>query len=68
MINAIPTLSAEHVMPRRPRVVTGNYVYHVLNRASRRDRVFETEQDYLSFLKGCNKLAQKRIVACCPFA
>ena len=38
-------------MPRRPRVATGNYVYHVLNRASRRDRIFETDQDYLSFLK-----------------
>lgn len=38
-------------MPRRPRVATGNYVYHVLNRASRRDRIFETDDDYLAFLK-----------------
>ena len=38
-------------MPRRPRVCTGNYVYHVLNRASRRDRIFETDKDYLAFLK-----------------
>ncbi|MDB4766208.1 transposase [bacterium] len=38
-------------MPRRPRVATGNYVYHVLNRASRRDRIFETDNDYLAFLK-----------------
>ena len=37
-------------MPRRPRVATGNYVYHVLNRASRRDRIFETDKDYLAFL------------------
>ncbi len=37
-------------MPRRPRVATGNYVYHVLNRAVGRNTLFETEEDYDSFL------------------
>ncbi len=38
-------------MPRRPRVASGNYVYHVLNRAVGRSTLFETDDDYLAFLK-----------------
>jgi putative transposase len=38
-------------MPRRPRVATGNFVYHVLNRAVGRSTLFETDDDYLAFLK-----------------
>ena len=38
-------------MPRRPRVATGNYVYHVLNRAVGRNTIFESDEDYLAFLK-----------------
>ena len=38
-------------MPRRPRLATGNYVFHVLNRAVARDVLFQTDDDYLAFLK-----------------
>jgi putative transposase len=40
----------------------GNYVYHVLNRASRRDKIFKTDDDYLAFL---NVLEQARSKANC---
>lgn len=36
-------------MPRRPRIVPGGYVYHVLNRAVARLAMFEKEADYLAF-------------------
>ena len=36
-------------MPRRPRVATGGYVYHVLNRAVGRATIFETVGDYAAF-------------------
>ena len=36
-------------MPRRPRVAPGGYVYHVLNRANGRLRLFRKEQDFLAF-------------------
>ena len=38
-------------MPRRNRFADGGYVYHVLNRAAGRRRIFETEQDYAAFQK-----------------
>ena len=34
-------------MPRRPRVSTGGFAYHVLNRAAGRGRLFDDEPDYL---------------------
>ena len=37
-------------MPRRPRFATGNFVYHVLNRAVGRSTLFEKEADYAAFL------------------
>ncbi len=36
-------------MPRRPRVNTGGYAYHVLNRAAGRRTLFRTDADYLAF-------------------
>ena len=38
-------------MPRRPRLSTGGYAYHVLNRAVARDRIFRKRADYLAFEK-----------------
>ncbi|MCA9145547.1 MAG: transposase [Planctomycetaceae bacterium] len=38
-------------MPRRPRFATGNYLYHVLNRAVGRATIFEKESDYAAFLR-----------------
>jgi putative transposase len=37
-------------MPRRPRISTGGIVYHVLNRAAGRSRLFDKDDDYLAFL------------------
>ena len=36
-------------MPRRSREATGGIVYHVLNRAVGRMKLFEKEEDYLAF-------------------
>jgi putative transposase len=36
-------------MPRRKRVSTGGFVYHVLNRAVARQRIFRKQADYLAF-------------------
>ncbi|HEX4149094.1 MAG TPA: transposase, partial [Pirellulales bacterium] len=36
-------------MPRRKRVSTGGFVYHVLNRAVARQRIFCKQADYLAF-------------------
>jgi len=36
-------------MPRRPRIAPAGLVYHVLNRAAGRLRLFKTEKDYLAF-------------------
>lgn len=44
-------------MPRRSRFASGNYIYHVLNRAVGRATIFETEKDYIAFL---NVLQQAR--------
>ncbi len=38
-------------MPRRPRVATGGYVYHALNRAVGRSTLFEKVEDYAAFEK-----------------
>ena len=46
-------------MPRRPRVASGNYVYHVLNRAVGRTTIFETDDDYLAFLRVLNQAREK---------
>src|SRR3989344_815571 len=36
-------------MPRIERVAAGGYVYHVLNRANARVRIFDNDQDYRLF-------------------
>ena len=39
------------IMPRAKRVTLGGYVYHVLNRANGRLRIFRKKDDFLSFEK-----------------
>ena len=39
------------VMPRPQRIALGGYVYHVLNRANGRLRIFRKESDFLAFEK-----------------
>src|SRR5687768_10077802 len=36
-------------MPRRARAIQGGYVYHVLNRANGRLRLFKKDADFLAF-------------------
>jgi putative transposase len=36
-------------MPRPPRIDLGNYVYHILNRANGRARIFHNDKDYQDF-------------------
>ena len=36
-------------MPRRPRVNTGGYAYHVINRAAGRQEIFSKNEDYIAF-------------------
>jgi putative transposase len=38
-------------MPRRPRLATGGFIYHVLNRAVGRARIFAKSADYAAFEK-----------------
>jgi putative transposase len=46
-------------MPRRPRVNTGGYAYHVLNRAVVRERIFQKEADYLAFERVMDEVDQR---------
>lgn len=39
------------IMPRFPRIIEDNTVYHILNRANARMQIFEKEKDYLAFEK-----------------
>jgi|GEM_PF-4882264 hypothetical protein len=50
MIPRRKRLPTPSIMPRRPRDATGGYVYHVLNRAVGRAKLFETDGDYRVFL------------------
>jgi len=55
-------------MPRPPRITEGNIVYHILNRANARMRIFEKEKDYLAFEKIITEAKEKhpmRILAYC---
>lgn len=36
-------------MARKPRINAGNTIYHVLNRANAKKKIFETDDDYLLF-------------------
>lgn len=55
-------------MPRLPRVDVGNIVYHVLNRANARQRIFSTKLDYQAFerlLIEAQRRVSMRILAYC---
>jgi putative transposase len=55
-------------MPRRPRISTGGYAYHVLNRAVARERIFGKKADYLAFEKVIDEVHQRlamRIIGYC---
>ena len=55
-------------MPRRPRVATGGYVYHVLNRAVGRGTLFESVEDYAAFeevLEEAGDRIRMRLLAFC---
>jgi putative transposase len=53
-------------MPRQPRIALGGYVYHVLNRANGRARIFQTPEAYREFeqlLCEANEQFHMRILA-----
>ncbi len=55
-------------MPRRPRVATGGYVYHVLNRAVGRATLFKSDVDYAMFVQVLEQAAARvpmRLLAWC---
>lgn len=47
-------------MPRRPRVATGGYVYHVLNRAVGRWQIFRKEEDFAAFERIIGEVHERR--------
>ena len=55
-------------MPRRPRIATGGYVYHALNRAVGRSTIFEKVDDYAAFeavLEQAREQVDMRLLAFC---
>ena len=55
-------------MPRTARVAPGGYVFHVLNRGNERRSIFESEGDYLAFLRVLSETLERipvRILAWC---
>jgi putative transposase len=55
-------------MPRRPRIATGGYVYHALNRAVGRSTIFEKVDDYAAFeavLEEAREQVDMRLLAFC---
>lgn len=55
-------------MPRQPRLDIGDMVYHVINRANARVKIFETKKDYQLFetlLKDAEEMTSMRILAYC---
>ena len=55
-------------MPRLARYAPGGLVYHVLNRANGRLRLFRTDKDYLAFERTLREAAARvpvRILAWC---
>ena len=55
-------------MPRAARVAPGGYVFHVLNRGNERRTIFESDGDYLAFLRVMAETAERvplRILAWC---
>jgi putative transposase len=55
-------------MPRRRRFLAGGYVYHVLNRAAARRRIFQNDKDFSAFervLQSAGKRVPMRLLAYC---
>jgi len=55
-------------MPRRLRVSSGGFAYHVLNRAVARERIFRTARDYEAFervLREAKERLPMRLLAWC---
>ena len=55
-------------LPRRPRVATGGYVYHALNRGVGRSTIFETVGDYAAFeqvLEEAREQVEMRLLSFC---
>jgi putative transposase len=55
-------------MPRPLRTVPGGFIYHVLNRANRKRKIFETDRDYLAFERVLGEVQERvpmRILAWC---
>lgn len=56
-------------MPRRPRIATGGYIYHVLNRGVGRMTLFEDDPDYAAFLhvlaQACERVPGVRLLGYC---
>jgi putative transposase len=55
-------------MPRAPRIDLGDYVYHVINRANARARIFHDDRDYRDFEYLLNEVREEyemRILAYC---
>jgi putative transposase len=55
-------------MPRTTRIDVGDIVYHAINRANARMKIFDTEEDYLLFEKVLEEAKEKfgmRILAYC---
>jgi REP-associated tyrosine transposase len=55
-------------MPRPLRTVPGGFIYHVLNRANRKRKIFETDRDYLAFERILAEVQERvpmRILAWC---
>lgn len=55
-------------MPRIPRSAVGDMVYHVLNRANGREKIFQKEKDYEAFLTILSEAKEKypmRILSFC---
>lgn len=50
-------------MPRRPRAFLRGYIFHVLNRAARRGRLFDSPDDYDAFIRVLEKAHAERPVA-----
>ena len=46
-------------MPRRLRVNTAGYAYHVLNRAVARDPIFKKPNDYLAFERALGEVYER---------
>jgi putative transposase len=55
-------------MPRRPRFASAGYVFHVLNRAAGRRRIFENDADYAAFERVLHTAGERvpmRLLAYC---